>query len=156
MYYSIGEIAKITGISISTLRYYDREGMFPNMERSSGGTRIFSEKEISTIQIIECLKSTGMSIKEIKEFLNWCEEGDKSLQKRRDMFYNRLDNVKKQIDELKKTMNILKYKCWYYDTAVAAGTEKAVQNISENEIPEEYGFINALVEQFNGKIKTDN
>lgn len=156
MYYSIGEIAKITGISISTLRYYDREGMFPNMERSSGGTRIFSEKEISTIQIIECLKSTGMSIKEIKEFLNWCEEGDKSLQKRRDMFYNRLDNVNKQIDELKKTINILKYKCWYYDTAVAAGTEKAVQNISENEIPEEYGFINALVEPFSGKLKTDN
>lgn len=75
MYYSIGEVANATGIAISTLRYYDREGMFPDMERSNGGIRVFSSKEIDTIRVIECLKSSGMSIKEIKEFLDWCQEG---------------------------------------------------------------------------------
>lgn len=137
MYYSIGEVANITGIAISTLRYYDREGMFPDIKRSNGGIRVFSEKEIGAIRVIECLKTTGMSIKEIKEFLNWCTQGDESLPKRREMFYNRMKAVQKQIDELNTTMNILKYKCWYYDTAIAAGTEDAVRNISEDKVPEE-------------------
>lgn len=137
MYYSIGEVANLTGIAISTLRYYDREGMFPDIKRSNGGIRVFSEKEIGAIRVIECLKTTGMSIKEIKEFLNWCTQGDESLPKRREMFYNRMQAVQKQIDELKAAMNILKYKCWYYDTAIAAGTEDAVRNISEDKVPEE-------------------
>jgi len=126
--YSIGEVAKLTGITISTLRYYDREGMFPNIERSGGGIRVFSDTEIDAIRIIECLKTSGMPIKDIKQFLGWCQEGDSSLQKRRDMFYERLEVVKNQMNELHKVMDIIKFKCWYYDTALAAGTEEAVKN----------------------------
>lgn len=137
MYYSIGEVANSTGIAISTLRYYDREGMFPYMERSNGGIRVFSDKEIDTLRVIECLKSSGMSIKAIKEFLIWCQEGDSSLHKRRKMFHARLEEVEKQIEELQATKNMLKYKCWYYDTAIAAGTEDVVKNIPDEEIPED-------------------
>lgn len=136
MYYSIGEISKITGIAISTLRYYDREGMFPDMERSNGGIRVFSEKEFNTIRVIECLKETGMSIKDIKKFLNWCQEGDTSLDKRQKMFHDRLEEVEKQIETMQQNLNLLKYKCWYYDKAVAAGTEDVVKNLSDEEIPE--------------------
>ena len=136
MYYSIGEVANATGIAISTLRYYDREGMFPKMERSSGGIRVFSDTEINTLKVIECLKSSGMSIKSIKEFLIWCEEGDASLGKRGEMFHARLEEVEKQIEALQKTKNMLKYKCWYYDTAIAAGSEEAVKNLPIDEIPE--------------------
>ena len=89
MFYTIGQISKKTGIPISTLRYYDREGMFPSMERSSGGIRVFSDREIGVLRVIECLKKSGLPIKEIKEFLAWCEEGDASLQKRRNLFYKR-------------------------------------------------------------------
>jgi DNA-binding transcriptional MerR regulator len=137
MNYSIGEVASITGITISTLRYYDREGMFPTIERSNGGIRIFSDMEMDTLNIIECLKATGMPIKDIKQFLNWCQEGDASLQKRRDMFYERLEIVEKQMKELQKTMNTIKYKCWYYDTALAAGTEEVPRNMPEERLPEE-------------------
>lgn len=137
MYYSIGEVATATGIAVSTLRYYDREGMFPHMGRSSGGIRVFSEKELDTLKIIECLKSSGMPIKSIQEFLIWCQEGDSSLSKRREMFHTRLEEVEKQIEELQATKNILKYKCWYYDTAVAAGTEDAVKLLPDEEIPAE-------------------
>ena len=131
MCYSIGEVANTTGIAISTLRYYDREGMFPNIERRGGGIRVFSDAEIETIKIIECLKTSGLSIKDIKQFLDWCQEGDASLQKRRDMFHERLEAVKKQMEELQKTMDIIKYKCWYYDTALAAGTEEVPKNMPE-------------------------
>lgn len=137
MYYSIGEISNTTGIAISTLRYYDRESLFPNISRSSGGIRMFSDTEIEIIKIIECLKTSGMSIRDIRQFLDWCQEGDGSLQKRRDMFYERLDSVKKQMEELQKTLDTIHYKCWYYDTALAAGTEEGLKNKSTGEMPEE-------------------
>lgn len=137
MNYSIGQVASATNISISTLRYYDREGMFPNMERSDGGIRVFSEKEVNAIKVIECLKASGMSIKDIKRFLDWCQEGDTSLQKRRDIFHERHEEVVKQMEALQKTMNTIKFKCWYYDTALADGTEEKVRNMSVEEIPEE-------------------
>ena len=138
MPYSIGEVADRTNIPISTLRYYDREGLFPSMKRSSGGVRIFSDKELDSIRIIECLKVSGLSIQEIKRFLDWCQEGNTSLQNRRDLFYERRDAVVKQMEELEKTMDILKYKCWYYDTALAAGTEDAPKNMPAEDVPPEY------------------
>jgi len=137
MLYSIGKVASMTGITISALRYYDREGLFPNMERTTGKVRVFSDAEIEILQMIECLKTSGLSIKEIKQFLDWCQEGDSSIKQRRDLFYGRLDAVKKQMDELQKTMNLIKFKCWYYDTALAAGTEDAPKSICPEDRPAE-------------------
>ena len=65
---TIGEISKMFGLPISTLRYYDKEGLFPNMKRSSG-IRIFSESEIEALRVIECLKKTGLEIKDINSCL---------------------------------------------------------------------------------------
>lgn len=135
-FYSIGEVAKMAGIATSTLRYYDREGLFPNVKRSNGGIRVFSDVEVDALKVIECLKTTGMEIKDIKRFLDWCLEGDQSLQKRRDMFFERKEIVEKQMEELKKTMEILQYKCWYYQTALAAGTEDAPRSMSIGDLPE--------------------
>ena len=137
MFYSIGEVAGMTGVAVSTLRYYDREGFFPEMSRSSGGIRVFSEKEIRTLRVVECLKHAGMSIKDIKEFLVWCQQGDASLQKRHDMFHRRLQEVDKQIEALQNTRRMLEYKCWYYETACRAGTEDAVRNLLCSQVPEE-------------------
>lgn len=137
MSYSIGEVANATNVAISTLRYYDREGMFPNMERTSGGIRVFSEKEVDALRVIECLKRSGMPIKDIKTFLDWCQEGDDSLERRRDMFHERLAEVEKQMEALRQTMGHLKFKCWYYNTALAAGTEQVMEDLGDLDIPEE-------------------
>lgn len=137
MQYSIGEVASLAGIPISTLRYYDREGLFPNLERSGGGIRRFTDKEVEALGIIECLKTSGLSIQEIKQFLDWCQEGDSSLQKRRELFYERLAVVTKQMEQLQKTMNTLRFKCWYYDTALSAGTEEVPKNLPPEKIPED-------------------
>lgn len=137
MGYSIGEVSKATGIAISTLRYYDKEGLFPAMGRSDGGIRVFTEAEIGIIQMIECLKATGMPIKDIKQFSDWCQEGDASLQKRLDMFEERLKAVTQQMEALQRTLDTVRFKCWYYTTAVAAGSEAAARCIPFEEMPEE-------------------
>jgi len=136
MFYSIGEVANMFNIPTSTLRYYDREGLFPNVKRSNGGIRVFSDAEVETLKVIECLKFTGMEIKDIKRFLDWCLEGDSTLQKRRDMFYERRKIVEKQMEEIRKTMEIIQYKCWYYETALEAGSEDAPKNMSFDDLPE--------------------
>ena len=137
MSYSIGEVASMFHIPASTLRYYDREGLFPNVKRSNGGIRVFSEVEVETLKVIECLKSTGMEIKDIKLFLDWCVEGDNTLLKRRDMFYERRKIVEKQMEAMQKTMEMIQYKCWYYETALAAGTEEAPRSLCMDDLPED-------------------
>jgi DNA-binding transcriptional MerR regulator len=121
--YSISEIAKELNLTPYTLRYYDREGLMPFVERTSSGTRLFKESDIDALKVIECLKSTGMPIKEIKNFIDWCSEGDCTLQQRYDMFMERKATVEAQMEELKKTMAVIEHKCLYYKTALDAGTE---------------------------------
>lgn len=94
----------------------------PFVERKATGARLFKDSDIVSLKIIECLKSTGMPIKEIKNFIDWCSEGDSTLQERYDMFLERRATVKAQMEELKKTMELVEHKCWYYKTALEAGT----------------------------------
>ena len=72
--YTIGQVAEMFDLPISTLRYYDKQGLFPNMERVSG-IRRFSNREIEALRVIECLKKAGMEIKDIRQFMIWCAEG---------------------------------------------------------------------------------
>ena len=126
--YTIKDAARIMGVPTSTIRYYDKEGLLPFVERLASGYRIFTEKDIATLRIIDCLKKTGMSIKEIRQFSSWLEQGDSSLQQSYDMFLERRRVVKQQMAELQKILDTVNYKCWYYETAIAAGTEKIHQS----------------------------
>jgi DNA-binding transcriptional MerR regulator len=121
--YSISKVAKELNLTPYTLRYYDKEGLMPFVERTSSGTRLFKESDIGALKVIECLKSTGMPIKEIKNFIDWCSNGDSTLQQRYDMFMDRKAHVEAQMEELKKTMEVIEHKCMYYKTALDAGTE---------------------------------
>ena len=133
MYYSIGEAAEKLNLSKSTIRYYDKEGLLPFIERKESGIRMFAESDISMLQVIECLKSTGMSIKDIKKFSDWCQKGDLSLQERYELFLERKQSAEEQIAELQKSLKLIEHKCWYYKTALEAGTENIHKNKSDND-----------------------
>ena len=66
--YSIGQVSEMFNLPISTIRYYDKEGLFPGIERRSGN-RVFSEREVEALRVIECLKASGLEIKDIKQFM---------------------------------------------------------------------------------------
>ena len=68
MEYSIGRVSEMFGLPVSTLRYYDKDGLFPNIERVSG-IRKFSDRELESLRVIECLKKSGLEIKDIKQFM---------------------------------------------------------------------------------------
>lgn len=138
MYYTVGEMAKKMGVPSSTLRYYDKEGILPFLERSAGGKRIFKESDMEWLSIIECLKKTGMPIKEIKKFVDWCIEGDSTIEKRLELIDKQRNEVLNQMEQLKNTLKTLDYKHWYYETAKKAGTCKVHKDMKLEDIPEEF------------------
>ena len=83
--YTIGQISKMFHLPVSTLRYYDKEGLFPGMKRDSG-IRKFDEKEIEALHVIECLKKSGLEIKDIKQFIQWCSQGSETYPQRYELF----------------------------------------------------------------------
>ena len=123
MAFLIGEVAEKLNLSVYTLRYYDKEGLMPFVERTASGTRLFSESDVGAVKIIECLKATGMPIKDIRQFIDWCAQGDATLKQRYDMFMGRKAAVEARMEELKKTLELVEHKCWYYKTALEAGNE---------------------------------
>lgn len=133
--YTIGQISKMFDIPVSTLRYYDKEELFPDLKRSSG-IRQFGEKEIETLRLIECLKISGMEIKDIKQFIEWCSIGSETYQQRYEMFVKRKEQMEYEIDQMKKTLAMLRYKCWYYEQAIKDGNEKRILSMLPNALPE--------------------
>lgn len=136
MFYTIGEMAKKMGVAPSTLRYYDKEGLLPFVERSGGGIRMFKGEDIEWLSIIECLKKTGMPIKEIKQFIDWCIEGDSTIDKRLKLIDRQRERVHEQMAQLEKTLDTLDYKHWYYETAKTAGTCKIHEQMAKEDIPQ--------------------
>ncbi len=144
MLYTVGEIAQKLHVAPSTIRYYDKEGLLPFVERSSGGIRMFKDSDFEWLSIIDCLKKAGVPIKDIKNFIDWCMEGDSTIEKRLDLIEERRQSVLLQLKQMDHTLQILDYKKWYYETAKAAGTCRVHENLSEEDVPEKYREIRRL------------
>lgn len=136
MEYTIGQVAKLTGLSISTIRYYDKEGLLNVINRKSG-IRSFNDKDLNTIRVIECLKNSGMLIKEIRDFMKLCEEGDSSLNERYNFFLDQEKKVQDQIKSLNQTLKLIKFKQLYYLKAISDNTESIVKNMSVDDMPDD-------------------
>ena len=133
--YTIGQISEMFGIPISTLRYYDKEGLFPTMERVSG-IRQFGESEIEALRVIECLKKSGLEIKDIKLFMEWCRQGSETYSKRRELFLKQRETVKSEIERMNRVLDMIEFKCWYYEQAIADGNEDRVKTMSSEDMPD--------------------
>ncbi len=123
MPYTIKQVSEKMNIPISTIRYYDKKGLLPFLEKAESGYRLFKDSDLQMLQVIECFKSTGMSIAEMQQFVEMVKRGDASLQERYDLFLEREKVVQKELDELEKQMKVIQHKLWYYKTAIEAGTE---------------------------------
>ena len=134
--YTIGQVAEMFDLPISTLRYYDKQGLFPNMERVSG-IRKFSKAEIEALRVIECLKKAGMEIKDIRQFMEWCAEGPSTYPKRKAMFEERKAHLELEIANMNCALDMLKFKCWYYEQAIQDGSEDRLKALIPDDLPEE-------------------
>ena len=132
--FTIGQVSEMFDLPVSTLRYYDKEGLFPELNRTSG-IRQFTEKEVEALRVIECLKKTGLQIKDIKLFMSWCMEGSSTYLKRKELFENQKKQVEKEINELNKTLDMLNFKCWSYSEVIKDGNEDRIKSMIPDELP---------------------
>ena len=110
--YTIGQVSEMFDIPVSTLRYYDKEGLFPSMERKNGIRRF-----------------------DIKQFMQWCSEGPATYERRRELFERRREAVLEEMARLRRTLAMLEFKCWYYDTAIADGGEERIASLMPDRLP---------------------
>lgn len=120
MEYTVAQAAKRMNLTAYTIRYYDREGLLPNVERSKSGNRIFTKDDMEMLSLICCLKKTGMPIKKIKQFTDWQNDGDHTLHERKDMLQEHKEDILQQIDDLKKNLRLIDRKLGYYHDACKA------------------------------------
>ena len=137
MTYTVGEMAKLLGVAPSTLRYYDKEGLLPFVERSSGGMRVFQERDYEWLQIIQCLKDTGMTLRDIRRYIDLAMEGDGTIQARLHIFEERRASVREQLRQLQETLDLLDFKCWYYEQALRDGDEQRLNAMLPDKLPED-------------------
>ncbi|MFU0826541.1 MAG: HTH merR-type domain-containing protein [Lachnoclostridium sp.] len=98
----------------SPLRYYDKEGLLPLLKRSESGIRKFSDNDIDWLGLICCLKNSGMSIEDIKKFMNLCLKGNDTLEARREMLVKHKAHILEQMKQLENSLNIINYKIEHY------------------------------------------
>ncbi len=133
--YTIGQVSEMFDLPISTLRYYDKQGLFPGMVRVSG-IRKFSEIEIEALKVIECLKKSGLEIKDIKKFMDWCVEGAVTYPQRKELFEKQKERLEVEIEHMNRVLDMLKFKCWYYEQAIKDGNEDRIKTMIPDRLPD--------------------
>lgn len=128
MSYSIKEVAEIMNVSTATLRYYDDQGLLPDIKRVNG-RRVFDDEDFKWLKLLSCMKEINMPIKKIREYVVLAQQGDKTLQARFDMVMEQKKIIENQMAELQECLKVFEFKEEYYKKAIAAGTEKAVEDM---------------------------
>ena len=142
MTYSISQAAAMMGTTPSTIRYYDKSGLLPFVKRDQNGRRAFVDNDFNFLKVINCLKKSGVPVKDIADFINLCMQGDQTLAERYDYLDQEETVIEAKVAELQEQLDFLRFKKWYYKTSLQAGTE-AVHfmegtNVVQPDIHEQY------------------
>lgn len=132
--YTIGQVSEMFAIPVSTLRYYDKQGLFPHMERTSG-IRRFGDSELEALQLIECLKRSGLEIREIRQFMEWVAQGPSTYRQRKELIERTRVRVEEEQASLQRALDMLAFKSWYYEQAIADGNEDGVRALIPDGLP---------------------
>ena len=117
MAYTIKEVSEKTGVLSSTLRYWARQGLFPFVEKHSN-TRYFSQKDLDWVLIVHCLRQTGLSVEKIKEYIDLCIVGDKTIYQRYEIIKTQKAHLETIIDEYNQALEKIERKVEYYENAI--------------------------------------
>lgn len=117
--YSIHEVCERTGLTAHTLRYYEKEKLLPNVNRSAGGFRQYSDEDLEALGMICCLKNTGMSLQNISRFMALTREGDQTLRERCELLKKHRDTVLVRMEEMQKHLEKVTWKVNYFTERLA-------------------------------------
>lgn len=118
MSYSIKEVSERFQLSPYTLRYYEKEGLLPHVSRDSNGVRVYNETDLEWLQLICCMRTTGMSISYIKNYVELCRQGNDTIPERRQIILNQKEIVQSELKKYKQLLKAVNHKLQYYDEKI--------------------------------------
>lgn len=121
--YSMKEACSLTDMTYENLKFYCNEGLVPNVKRDRRNYRVFDEHDIKWIQSLNCLKSCGMSIAEMKTYLALCLEGEGTIPERKVILAEKKEALLQSIAELQKAVAFIDWKQGFYDDVLSGKTE---------------------------------
>ena len=132
----IAEVSELSGLSVDTLRYYERVGLLPPVTRNDSGIRDFSELDIKRVEFIRCMRNAGLPIDVLTEYMRLALIGDDTIEARKNILEEQRDQLAGQISEMQKTLDLLNYKIKIYDERLLE-IEKTLSPMEEFEVVHE-------------------
>ena len=130
--YTMMQVCQELDMTYQTLKYYCNEGLIPNVKRDGNNRRIFDEKDVKWIKDLTCLKKCGLSILEMKEYLELCLEGESTIMQRKEMLKKKREALLDSIKELEASVDYIDWKQNFYDE-VLSGARPYVSNLIRTE-----------------------
>ena len=136
MLFTMKQTCEKTGLTYDTLKFYCNEGLIPNVKRDKNNYRVFNDKDIAWIKSLSCLKSCGMSIVEMKEYLELCLKGKSSIPERQEILNNKLKELEYKINKIQDSINYIHWKQNFYND-VLSGKTQYYSNLTNTEKDDE-------------------
>jgi len=124
---NIMEVSEQSGISSDTLRYYERIGLLPPVHRNESGIRDYNELDIRRVEFIKCMRSAGLPIEVLIEYVALVQQGDKTIETRKEILKEQRELLAAKMKEMQKTLNLLDYKIRVYENAVLKKEKEIVE-----------------------------
>jgi DNA-binding transcriptional MerR regulator len=124
-YMKIAEVSERYGVSSDTLRYYERIGLIPPVNRNGGGIRDYGEIDVKRVEFIKCMRSAGLPIEVLIEYVGLVQQGDRTIEARKEILKEQRERLVARMAEMQKTLDLLNYKIGVYENAVLS-KEKAL------------------------------
>ncbi len=126
--YSMKQTCQMVGMSYETLKFYCNEGLIPNVQRDKNNYRVFTDKNVAWIKSLACLKGCDMSIKEMKEYLDLCLEGQSTIPKRKEILATKKQQLLEKMQKLQESIDYIDWKQNFYDD-VLSGKKEYISNL---------------------------
>ena len=129
MNYTIKMVSEMTGLSIPTIRYYDKEGLLPDLQRKESGYRIFSDRDLEAIDLIECFKESGLTIREIRHFMSLVRQGDVTLDERLAIYQMHIARLEEKLAAVQNALEHSRRTLAFYEIAAKTGSEETAKDL---------------------------
>ena len=129
MNYTIKKVSEMTGLSIPTIRYYDKEGLLPDLQRKESGYRVFSEQDLEAIDLIACFKESGLTIREIRHFMSLVKQGDVTLDERLAIFQIHIARLEEKLAAVQNALEHSRRTLAFYEIAAKTGSEETAKDL---------------------------
>jgi DNA-binding transcriptional MerR regulator len=126
----IAEVSEHSGLSTDTLRYYERVGLIPHVNRNGSGIRDYNDLDIRRVEFIKCMRSAGLPIEVLIEYVDLVQRGDRTIAARKEILKEQRDLLVGRIQEMQKTLDLLNHKIQVYENAILT-KEKAIVQTEE-------------------------